>query len=202
MAATLILIIYISPLFGFWRLPISSVSDTYYNQRGPWSTYYRLSTCLPCPHDYHNKRMQDFDVAVLFNKYYLPSQHPNHFTFISKLPQMSGELYREVWQIVSPLKVLLVSVVVVIDKGLLWAAWPCATLSPSFGPFYERNHSFGVKMVSQNFPKCFKSCPWAWYPARAKQIYTSGKRSYTSGHICKIFHFALSQLNWVIAVTL
>ena len=159
MAATLILIIYFSLLLGFWRLPISSVSDTYYNQRGPWSTYYRLSTCLPCPHDYHNKRMQDFDVAVLFNKYYLPSQHPNHFTFISKLPQMSGELYREVWQIVSPLKVLLVSVVVVIDKGLLWAAWPCATLSPSFGPFYERNQSFGVKMVSQNFPKRLKSCP-------------------------------------------
>merc|ERR1712240_239331 len=35
----------------------------------------------------------------------------------------------------------------------------CTALSPSFGPFFERNHSFGVKMVSQNFPKCFKSWP-------------------------------------------
>ena len=87
-----------------------------------------------------------------------------------------------------------------LSPTLSWK-WPRATLSPSFGPFFERNHSFGVKMVSQNFPKCFKSCPWAWYPARAKEIYTTGKRSYTTGHICKLFHFALSLLNWEIAIT-
>jgi len=88
-----------------------------------------------------------------------------------------------------------------VSPTLSWK-WPRATLSPSFGPFFDENHSFGMKMVSGNFWKTFQSCPWSWYPARAKQIYTSGKRSYTSGHICKIFHFALSQLNWVIAVTL
>ena len=75
------------------------------------------------------------------------------------------------------------------------------TLSPSFGPFFERNHSFGVKMVSQNVPKTFKSCPYAWYPARAKEIYIPGKRSYIPGPICKLFHFALSLLNWEIAIT-
>ena len=67
-----------------------------------------------------------------------------------------------------------------LSPTLSWK-WPRATLSPSFGPFFERNHSFGVKMVSGNVWKTFKSCPWSWYPARAKQIYTSGKRSYTSG---------------------
>ena len=29
-----------------------------------------------------------------------------------------------------------------------------STLSPSFGPIFERNHSCGVKMMSQNVPKC------------------------------------------------
>ena len=87
-----------------------------------------------------------------------------------------------------------------LSPTLSWK-WPRATLSPSFGPFFERNHSFGVKMVSQNFPKCFKSCPLAWYPTGKKQIYTTGKRSYMTGHICKIFHFALSLLNWEIAIT-
>ena len=78
-----------------------------------------------------------------------------------------------------------------LSPTLSWK-WPRATLSPSFGPFFERNHSFGVKMVSQNFPKCFKSCPWSWNPTGKKQIYTTGKRSYRTGHICKLFHFALS----------
>ena len=76
-----------------------------------------------------------------------------------------------------------------VSPTLSWK-WPRTTLSPSFGPFFERNHSFGVKMVSQNFPKCFK-----------KQIYTTGKRSYRTGHICKLFHFALSLLNSEIAIT-
>ena len=37
------------------------------------------------------------------------------------------------------------------------------TLSPFFGPFFERNHSlsFGVKMVSGNVWKTFNSCPYA-----------------------------------------
>ena len=34
-----------------------------------------------------------------------------------------------------------------LSPTLSWK-WPRATLSPSFGPFFERNHSFGVKMVS------------------------------------------------------
>ena len=34
-----------------------------------------------------------------------------------------------------------------VSPTLSWK-WPRATLSPSFGPFFERNHSFGVKMVS------------------------------------------------------
>ena len=55
-----------------------------------------------------------------------------------------------------------------LSPTLSWK-WPRATLSPSFGPFFERNHSFGVKMVSQNFPKCFKSCPWSWNPTGKKQ---------------------------------
>ena len=87
-----------------------------------------------------------------------------------------------------------------VSPTLSWK-WPRATLSPSFGPFFERNHSFGVKMVSQNFPKCFKSCPWSWNPTGKKQIYTTGKRSYRTGHICKLFHFALSLLNSEIAIT-
>ena len=37
--------------------------------------------------------------------------------------------------------------------------------------------------------------PWA------KQIYTAGKRSYTTGHICKLFYFALSMLNGEVAIT-
>ena len=45
-----------------------------------------------------------------------------------------------------------------VSTTLSWK-WPRATLSPSFSPFFERNHSFRVKMVSQNFPKRFKSCP-------------------------------------------
>ena len=87
-----------------------------------------------------------------------------------------------------------------VSTTLSWK-WPRATLSPSFGPFFERNHSFGVKMVSQNVPKCFKSCPWSWNPTGKKQIYTTGKRSYRTGHICKLFHFALSLLNSEIAIT-
>ena len=87
-----------------------------------------------------------------------------------------------------------------LSPTLSWK-WPRATLSPSFGPFFERNHSFGVKMVSQNFPKCFKSCPLAWNPTGKKQIYIPGKRSYIPGHICKLFHFALSLLNSEIAIT-
>ena len=56
-------------------------------------------------------------------------------------------------------------------------------------------------MVSGNFWKTFKSCPYAWYPAKAKQIYIPGKRSYIPGPICKLFHFALSLLNSEIAIT-
>ena len=78
-----------------------------------------------------------------------------------------------------------------LSPTLSWK-WPRATLSPSFGPFFERNHSFGVKMVWENLRKCFKSCPWSWNPTGKKQIYTTGKRSYRTGHICKLFHFALS----------
>ena len=44
-----------------------------------------------------------------------------------------------------------------LSPTLSWK-WPRATLSPSFGPFFERNHSFGVKMVSENVWKTFKSC--------------------------------------------
>ena len=87
-----------------------------------------------------------------------------------------------------------------LSPTLSWK-WPRATLSPSFGPFFERNHSFGVKMVSENVWKCFKSCPWSWNPTGKKQIYTTGKRSYRTGHICKLFHFALSLLNSEIAIT-
>ena len=87
-----------------------------------------------------------------------------------------------------------------VSSTLSWK-WPCATLSPSFGPFFERNHSFGVKMVSENFWNTFKSCPCAWYPARKKKIYIAGKRGHIAGHICKLFHFALSLLNWEIAIT-
>lgn len=87
-----------------------------------------------------------------------------------------------------------------LSPTLSWK-WPRATLSPSFGPFFERNHSFGVKMVSGNVRQTFKSCPWSWYPTGKKQIYTTGKRSYRTGHICKLFHFALSLLNSEIAIT-
>ena len=87
-----------------------------------------------------------------------------------------------------------------VSPTLSWK-WPRATHSPFFGPFFERNHSFGVKMVSGNFWKTFKSCPYAWYPTGKKKIYTTGKRSYTTGPICKLFHFALSLLNWEIAIT-
>ena len=69
-------------------------------------------------------------------------------------------------------------------------------LRPLFYPlsalFFERKHSFVVLMVSQNFPKPFKSCPRACFPARKKTIYIPGKRSYIPGHIIKLFHFALS----------
>ena len=61
-----------------------------------------------------------------------------------------------------------------LSPTLSWK-WPRATLLPSFGPFFERNHSFGVKMVSENFWKTFKSCPCAWFPAKKKKIYCSGK---------------------------
>ena len=81
------------------------------------------------------------------------------------------------------------------------AAGPCATLSPSFSPFFERNHSFGVKMVSGNVWKTFKSCPLAWNPTGNKQIYLNRRRSYRNRHICKLFHFALSLLNSEIAIT-
>ena len=57
-----------------------------------------------------------------------------------------------------------------LSPTLSWK-WPRATLSPSFGPFFERNHFFGVKMVSGNFWKTFKSCPLAWNPTGKKQIY-------------------------------
>ena len=87
-----------------------------------------------------------------------------------------------------------------LSPTLSWK-WPRATLSPSFGPFFERNHSFGVKMVSGNVWKTFKSCPLAWYPTGKKQIYMNRKRSYMNRHICKLFHFALSLLNSEIAIT-
>ena len=87
-----------------------------------------------------------------------------------------------------------------LSPTLSWK-WPRATLSPSFGPFFERNHSFGVKMVSGNVWKTFKSCPLAWNPTGKKQIYMNGKRSYMNRHICKLFHFALSLLNSEIAIT-
>ena len=87
-----------------------------------------------------------------------------------------------------------------VSPTLLWK-WPRATLSPYLGPFFERNHSFRVKMVSQNVPKTSKSCPSAWYPAWKKKIYIPCKRSYIPGHICELFHFALSLLNWEIAIT-
>ena len=58
-----------------------------------------------------------------------------------------------------------------------------------------------MKMVSQNVPKCFKSCPLAWNPTGKKQIYMNRRRSYMNRHICKLFHFALSLLNSEIAIT-
>ena len=88
-----------------------------------------------------------------------------------------------------------------LSPTLSWK-WPRATLSPSFGPFFERNHSFGVKMVSGNVWKTFKSCPLAWNPTGNKQIYLNRRRSYRNRHICKLFHFALSLLNSEIAITL
>ena len=78
-----------------------------------------------------------------------------------------------------------------LSPTLSWK-WPRATLSPSFGPFFERNHSFGVKMVSGNVWKTFKSCPLAWNKPGNKQIYLNRRRSYRNRHICKLFHFALS----------
>ena len=87
-----------------------------------------------------------------------------------------------------------------LSPTLSWK-WPRATLSPSFGPFFERNHSFGVKMVSENVWKTFKSCPWSWNPTGKKQIYMNRRRSYRNRHICKLFHFALSLLNSEIAIT-
>ena len=87
-----------------------------------------------------------------------------------------------------------------VSPTLSWK-WPRATLSPSFGPFFEKNHSFGVRVVSENFWKTFKSCPWSWYSTGKKQIYIPGKRSYIPGHICRLFHFALSLLNSEIAIT-
>ena len=47
-----------------------------------------------------------------------------------------------------------------LSPTLSWK-WPRATLSPSFGPFFERNHSFGVKLISGNLWKIFKPCPSA-----------------------------------------
>ena len=88
-----------------------------------------------------------------------------------------------------------------VSPTLSWK-WPRATLSPSFGPFFERNHFFGVKMVSGNVWKTFKSCPLAWNPTGKKQIYMNRRRSYMNRHICKLFHFALSLLNSEIAITL
>ena len=87
-----------------------------------------------------------------------------------------------------------------VSPTLSWK-WHRATLSPSFGPFFERNHSFRVKMVSGNVWKIFKSCPLAWNPTGKKQIYRNRRRSYRNRHICKLFHFALSMLNWEIAIT-
>ena len=87
-----------------------------------------------------------------------------------------------------------------LSPTLSWK-WPRATLSPSFGPFFERNHSFGVKMVSENVWKTFKSCPLSWNPTGKKQIYMNRRRSYMNRHICKLFHFALSLLNSEIAIT-
>ena len=48
-----------------------------------------------------------------------------------------------------------------VSPTLSWK-WPRATLSPSFGPFFERNHSLGVKMDSENFWNTFKSCTCSW----------------------------------------
>ena len=78
-----------------------------------------------------------------------------------------------------------------LSPTLSWK-WPRATLSPSSGPFLEKNHSFRVKMVWENLRKCFKSCPWSWNPTGKKQIYLNRRRSYRNRHICKLFHFALS----------
>ena len=36
---------------------------------------------------------------------------------------------------------------------------------------------------------------------KKNKIYIAGKRSYIANHICKLFHFALSLLNWEIAIT-
>ena len=73
-----------------------------------------------------------------------------------------------------------------LSPTLSWK-WPRATLSPSFGPFFERNHSFGVKMVSENVWKTFKSCPLAWNPTGKKQIYMNRRRSYMNRHIFNSF---------------
>ena len=46
-----------------------------------------------------------------------------------------------------------------LSPTLSWK-WPRATLSPSFGPFFERNRFFEVFPVSQFVPKWLRICPW------------------------------------------
>ena len=70
-----------------------------------------------------------------------------------------------------------------------------------FRPLLWKKPIFRGENGLQNVPKCFKSCPLAWNPTGKKQIYMNGKRSYMNGHICKLFHFALSLLNSEIAIT-
>ena len=45
-----------------------------------------------------------------------------------------------------------------ISPNLSWK-WPCATLSPSLGHFFERSHSFWVKVVSGKFWKTLNNAP-------------------------------------------
>ena len=89
-----------------------------------------------------------------------------------------------------------------VSPTLSWN-WPRATtLSPSLGPFFERDHSFGVKRVSQNFPKPFKSCNCAWYPGRKKEICWPGKNDRVpgAGRFSELLHFALSLKKWQVAL--
>ena len=57
-----------------------------------------------------------------------------------------------------------------LSPTLSWK-WPRATLSPSFGLFFERNHSFGVFPVSQNFTKWVRICPREPFPWWRKKFY-------------------------------